>query len=364
MNLSYVDWYLVELRRHVRESVRLEDETSLIAETKNHLESLVEELQSQGLDAEKAQLAAIERFGAPKEISRRFIEAAATKDGRKIGVGEVVVVALCLIAITFGMIMMPFDQGYGVTAIACSLVVLLGIFTLFSGRMPNRRTIGIYAAFPIMIGVVSALFFSYHQTSPTGKPEVFLNQEVGQLVAKLEAQNKDVTSAEDRMIARWKEIEKDPKLANGLSAGQTISIPGYKHKGGKGVYVMCTPKNGESTYVCNGTEKISIGRTDVDFGAIVDRSPDVFKGPLTASEFRHKMDDQINRAGWQRKYRSQALDILASTNGHYVEKFGFFAGYSTLAVWFVAIPSSLLFSLLMLKIHRLIRFRTRKMKLA
>lgn len=145
-NLDLVDAYLDELLEKMRGSGH--DVRRTLSEAEDHLREAVDEGLAQGLELEAAQLRAVDRFGSPATVARRF----ATEEGRLLPPSAMLHVALAL-----GLV-----AAIGMVAIGVS-----GLLAAAAGSVVGKRFVAGDAPGVVYTPARCAEFFQLAQGSAT-----------------------------------------------------------------------------------------------------------------------------------------------------------------------------------------------------
>ncbi|MBS1725313.1 MAG: hypothetical protein JST51_01230 [Armatimonadetes bacterium] len=364
MILSYIDWYLVEMRRELNGLMPDERREALLSETKNHLMAIVEELTAEGQQQPEAERIAIERFGDPRTIARQFVRTSHDSQGTFARISRGSLVSMMTLFLVLGAIAAPFVPQYVFGWLLVASFTLFGIYSRLTGLMPKVSSFLIPGVVIAGLALPVAGFFSYYQSS-NGSPILLPRNQLHAMVTDATSRDRKATAFEDHIIGQWKQILSDPKFANGIPDGSSLSIPALREGGGNGVYVLMPMEPGKTFHKVDGNEKILLGGPNVRLSVPVARADDVIKGPVSRAKFESQMKEQIARSGWQRNFRGQAVGILQSAADRpFVECYGFFI-VPLLAMYLLGgVPVGLLSSLLGLALHRYFRLRRRKLRLA
>ncbi|MEI7986657.1 MAG: permease prefix domain 1-containing protein [Armatimonadota bacterium] len=359
MKLSYIDWYLVELRRDIHGKIPIDRESSLIEETRTHLSSIVEDLMSDGISQETAEKVAIERFGDPSRIARHYLTMNQTATSKSQRIAEATIFAL----ITLGIFLIMSDFS---TIRADRLAYALGVpavffycFSRLTGRIPRAKLFLAPVICVSILALPAAGLISFYSAS-SGKLSVHLQRDLNASLAEAIGRDTEATKIEDYFGSVWKQLLKDPKVANGISAGSMVDVPGYRAMGTTGVYIQMDMKNGEKTRYADGTEKVVLANSDVHLEVLRPRSPATWRGPMTRAEFEKKLRREIATSAWQRKYRAQAVGILrGAVDRPYPERYCLFVVPFLVIYGLGALPIGLLFSFFGQSVYRFFQFRKR-----
>ncbi|MBS1700424.1 MAG: hypothetical protein JST12_02080 [Armatimonadetes bacterium] len=364
MNLSYIDWYLVEMGRELNGLMPDERREALLFETKNHLMAIVEELTDEGQQQTEAEKTAIERFGDPRTIARQFVRTGHDSQGTFARVARGSLVSMMTLFLVLGAIAVPFVPQYVFGWLIVASFALFGIYARLTGLMPKVTTFLIPAAVIAGLALPTAGFFSYYQSS-NGSPILLPRNQLHAMAADAASRDRKAIAFEDHIISQWKQILSDPKFANGIPDGSSLLIPALREGGGNGIFVLMPMEPGKTFHKVDGNEQILLGGPNVRLSVPVARADDVIKGPVSRAKFESQMKEQIAQTGWQRNFRGQAVGILESAADRpFIECYGFFT-LPLLAMYLLGgVPVGLLASLLGSAMHRYFRLRRRKLRLA
>jgi exonuclease VII small subunit len=364
MKLNYLDWYMVELRQNLHGRVSLEQEESLLSQSRMHLEALVEELESEGLSLEEAEKVAITRFGQPNAIARGYVEAVAPKrSGLSPFITGFLLVAIS-ISVLIPMAMLPLDpKGVGVGFVA-AFGFIFGLIGLITKNVPSRMAFLTIAAIPLVCGLIAGTFLDFYQSE--GKLATFLPrhslEEMRQRAVKTRSEK---TAFEDTMTKRWEQVLSDPKLVSGLKQGETYALPAFRVWGSKGMFITASFRNGETKYLFTADDKVLLQGNDIDLGKFGERKPEMLAGPMTLAAIKTKINESLKSFERGRSWDQQTItQLTTAANQGIFEKLLYFAGPTELLLLCFAMPFGLLTSFLGSKFARHNWRRGRKLRLA
>ncbi len=366
MNLNYIEWYVVELGKHLSSAVPLDKQNSLLHETKNHLSSLVEEFQSQGMDEKTSQLAAIDRFGAPEKIAAQFLESLNSRQGRAFVTLLNLALFIAICVIVTGLILSPNEliRGGPIMTIV-PIAMSYGLYTLLRGRRPTAKWLLLPTAMSVVIGLPSAYYLTAF-TSNRGylshvMPYGALRKQVLGLRAEMQTQDKFLRPYMDSYRAALK----DPKVKDGLKSGDKFSVPSYQHSNSKGVYVTIASAYKMKSLISQDSNLVQLQGSEFSVGTVKDRKPEVLTGPMTGHAFRQYFIEQLDSQRRSRIMDESALGQLeAGLNMSVFERAKLFAFWVATSTLLFGLPAAWIASWLAFLIRNSLRFRTRKIGLA
>lgn len=353
MNLSYLDWYLVELRQHLHGRVSAEQEESLLAQSRMHLEALTEELKGEGLSMEGAEKEAALRFGRPEIIAQTYVTAITSKPKRLSSVVNIFLALALFFILVFSMFMLPFEPlkiGVGIVFAFAFSFFLIGLVTK---RAFSRKTFLTVASLPILFGLAPAVFLDFYQ-SPGEMPTLSTSTNLERMRERAVKTRAQKTAFEDSMKKRWEQVLNDPKLAMGLAKGETYALPAYQALGSRGVYISAPPVlTNENGHMFTAEDRVVLKGYNIDLGKLGERKPETLTGPMTLGEIKSKIDGYLNSINNHRAWDNQAIaQLTTAANQGVVEKLIFFAGPTELLLVCFALPIGLLTSFLGAKFAR------------
>ncbi|MEI8282060.1 MAG: hypothetical protein WCG75_06630 [Armatimonadota bacterium] len=366
MNLNYLEWYVVELGKNLLGAVPLDKQNSLLHETKNHLSSLVEEFQSQGMDEKTSQLAAIDRFGTPEKIASQFLESMNSRQGRAFVTLLNLALFIAVCVIVTGLILLPNELIHGGPIMTIVPIALsYGIYTLLRGRRPSAKWLLLPTAMSVVIGLPSAYFLTAFTSYPGYLAQVIpygaLRKQVLGFRAEMQAQDKFLKPYMDSYRAALK----DPKYKDGLKPGEKFSVPSYRHSNSKGIYVSFNNNGNSTQWVTKDPYHIQLQGSEFSIGSTKDRKPEVLAGPMTGHAFRQYFIEQLDSQRRGRSMDESALGQLeAGLNMSVFERSKLFAFWVAAATLLFGLPAAWIASWLAFIIRNSLRFRTRKIGLA
>jgi hypothetical protein len=316
MNLSYLDWYLVEIRRHLHGSIPHEQLNSFEFETRNHLESQTEDFIAQGMDRRAAEIAAIERFGRPEDIAKDCLKGHRNQTilTRTIfaGIGFVLLVILNQFSQFADPSRPPFSQGY-VNNMAW-LVLGFGLFALAIGKMPKLR----WFAFPGVVIAVLCIVYGKQNTffGPTSTPaypgmsQVVLHEQFLQL----RVDNANLKKIEHSAAVDWRNqvgTAKDMKKGESLKIARIV----YNTRSNNTVYYTTTWFTSGGTAGEGGWSGALVNR-NIDGTYVFQSRPALsqitLEGPLTKRDVQKAISGRINEVELRSKTRDRLMARMQS----------------------------------------------------
>lgn len=364
MNLNYLDWYLVELRQHLHGRVSAEQEESLLAQSRMHLEALTEELQAEGLSVEESGKEAALRFGRPEIIARDYMKAIVSKPKRLSPIVNIFLALALSFILFFAMVMLPFEPlkiGVGVVFVFAFSFFLIGLVTK---NVLSRKTFLTVASLPILFGLLPAIFLDFYQ-SPGEMPTLSTSANLEKMRERAVKTRAQKTAFEDSMKKRWEQVLNDPKLAMGLAKGETYALPAYQALGSRGVYISAPPIwTNERGHMFTADDRVVLKGDNIDIGKLGERKPEILTGPMTLGAIKSKIDGYLNSINNSRAWDKQAIaQLTTAANQGILQKLIFFAGPTELLLVCFALPIGLLTSYLGAKFARR-NWRRKKLQLA
>ena len=237
MNLSYIDWYLVEIRRRLHGSLPLDQLNSFEFETRNHLECQTEEFVTQGMDQKSAQIAAIERFGTPEDVADRCLESAKKATNRL--VAAIGGLAFILFVLVNQFTQMNSLHGYSNTFTYGSRMIWLilgfGLFAIIIGRMPKFRWF-LFPAFTILaLGTITGYKSTFYVPMSSSSGPTINYAELHQRYSRLKSEHYQFETVEHQAAEDWRGVKANAK---DLGRNATLTIPRivYTSRPGSMVY--------------------------------------------------------------------------------------------------------------------------------
>ncbi len=312
MKLNYIEWYLVELRQCLTDEVRIEKQNSLMFETRNHLESLVEEFRKQGMDEKSSQLAAIERFGTPGCVAQNFVDGSRRVNNQKLSLLCGVLLTVFTIYFVVMAMMeprmerfsgwyMPGLWGSILTRIGSPLILGYVGYTLILKRAPKA----LWYLLPVIVTLVIGPIFAYKWTFYAGLNAVPRPVNYAQMHFEhriLTAQNEKISKVEHQAVQLLRAELASTNLIDKLKEGATFSIS-------------------EASY-----NKVGIGNEmsedDQRFSQTVgqiypmNRSASIakitLKGPISGHKIRETILGKIASCQWQNRLRGKTIAEMAA----------------------------------------------------
>lgn len=134
---SYIDWYLVELERRLRDHVSPETCFTVLAEVEDHLQSKVSDLASVGMTATEAERTAAASFGQPERVAFEITESHYPESRRNLGSRLVSLGALVSLTAAAAVITIPtVTNGFWEVA---ALAAPIGLLLVMVGSLLARR---------------------------------------------------------------------------------------------------------------------------------------------------------------------------------------------------------------------------------
>ncbi len=365
MKFDYINWYLVEMKRHLLGRVSSEQEFALCAQTKNHLESLTEEYESQGMDAEAAQRASIERFGSPASISRLYIDQ--ILDPAKpvhwvfVGIFWILFSTITVVGLLCGLLG---STDYVAGLLAC-LVALTAFAAIARGKRLESRFWTWSAAIPIAIAIFIAPAVGSIRNDLSRDARIVNQSALSQTYQQAKRQNEVVTGFENKLMKQWDEILSNPSLQSGLVKGQSLEVPELRYSGSKGIYVTANMREGETYHKFTKDDPVYLSGTDLKVESVDFRKPEVFVGPIGFSTIQNHIRENQESVEKARMWRQRVVGILSRTaDKPYAEKVAWMAIPTVVAILFIAWPTSWLVSALALALRRKIKLAWRILRTA
>lgn len=369
MKLNYIEWYLVELRRRLLDSMPLDQESSFILETKYHLESLAEEFVTNGMDPRAAEIAAIERFGSPDKIASDCLISLRQIRERRLIQFASIAMAIVIILITLDGAMQGrgsrFSSYYLLSL--SPLVITFGVFALIIGKLPSWKWFALPAICAALFGFVEGsrtTFYTLPGTFSVKKPYAELHNQFGQLrtqhlvAAKAEHEAAEswrtlLASAKDMKLG---EVAKFPKLTYVV---QNRGEPDYTEQYySSGIYSRSTGYSYSWTIYDSAHGHTSFRYLPVE-------TQDDLKGPLTAHDVRLSLVRRITSAQANSHLREGILENMRlALNLSVKDRIQMAVSSRILGYLFAVGPLAFVVSFLTSKIRRRVRFKANNLRLA
>ena len=367
MKLNYIEWYVVELGRNLSEKVPLEKRNSLLHESKNHLISLTEEFQAQGMDDKESQIAAIDRFGTPERITRQFLDNLNSKTGRAFVAILNIALFVATCAIVTYLVLSPNELvRNGVAITVLPIGATYGIYTLLRGRRPSTKWLLLPTTMSIVIGVPAAYFLTAY-TNNGG----FLSHVI--LYSTLREQTQGFRSevqANEQFLKPYMDSYRvalgSPKYKDGLKAGETFSVSSYTCvRGSKGLYVIFDNPQKPTMFVAKDPNKINLEGDDFSIGKFKAGKPEVMAGPLSGTNFRSYFQERLDSKRRSQAMNESALNQLETAlNMSLFERFKLFSFRVASATLLFGLPAAWIASWIAFAIRNLFRLPNRRFRLA
>lgn len=353
MKLDYINWYLVELKRHLLGRVSSEQEFALCAQTKNHLESLAEEYEGQGMDADSAQHASVERFGKPETIARLYLEQI-LMPSRPVHWAFVVVFWILFAgAITVGLISGLTQSIDTVAALIPGAVALAILASLARGRQLTSRFWGGTILLAVGIALPLAFPIALLKNDRSRDNRIVNQAALSATYERASKQNKIVTDFEDSLIRRWESILNDPKLQQGLAKGQSLEVPELRYSGSKGIFISANMTDGQMYHKFTENDLLFLSGSDAKIESVNFRKPEVFTGPMGFESIKSHIDENKESVRMARVWRNRAVGTLSRTaNMNYFEKVAWMTCPTILTILLVLWPLSWITSSMALAARR------------
>jgi len=368
---------MVELRRHLNENVPLDKLNSLLFEAKNHLESLSEEFQSHGMDRRAAELASIDRFGAPNKVAGDFL----------LSLREVRERRLILVAAVATAFLIPYlvyraytGNSYFSISVATGeniflIAGALGLYALIRGKVPKFR----WFAYPLALIVLLGSAFGFSNTfyrSPENGLEYPTNySSLHEQYLTLRSQHRDASALEHEAVADW---QKAMASDDGIAAGSKLSLPRItfevKSYGQEASWPgsQVQPSHvGNNPYVRYWKFNTPV-RTVMDPATSQKRfnmTPKLFRleiaGPKSGKEVRSLLMGRVEEVRNVMEGRQRILGSMQNAlNISVLERAKKMIGSFAPGYLFFAAPLAWLLSLILSKARNLFLFRSRRTRLA
>jgi hypothetical protein len=354
VKLNYIDWYLVELRRRLLDSMPLDQESSFILETKNHLESLTEEFVTNGMDPRAAEVAAIERFGTPDKIASDCILGI-----RRVRERRLIQFTTVMLGIFFSN-MRGYPYASVFTYTLAPLIIVFGLYALVLGKLPARQWFVMPAVCIALMGIFTGFRSTYYD-SPGTLSTVMNYRDLHDQYEQLRTQNLVAVKTEHDTADKWRALL---ATAKDMKSGETVEIPRIiyeehrNHSLNNGGYEMSY----EGSYSPMVFDEVS---NKTSFRFLPAEKTLQLKGPLTAHDVRSAILGRITEV--QSKSQRRNGMLLAMQRGLNISVRSRIQTYVSgpLAIYMCFIcPVALLVSFMMSKIRNRIRFREKNLRLA
>lgn len=364
MNVSYVNWYLVELRRRLHDTMPLDQENSFIFETKNHLESLTSDLIAQGMEPSKAEIAAIERFGSPDTVASQCLIGLRSVRERKIIFAAAVALFGFLVLYCLAWIQTSFVGAELGPAIP--IIIALALYALLIGRVPSWRWFALPLACTVMFGAVYAKSQTYVRLSPYRYNGQWQNYgELHSHYAQLKSQQAEAANIEHSAAEEWRKNLRDAK---DLGAKDKMSIARitYAVPSAAEPVLHDLRRNGYYQFdQLNMTALVSASNNRATFQYMPVRSSLELQGPLTAHDIRKAIEGRLTEVRQRAKQRDRLLGAYEEgLNKSVLDRFGARLEDRLIMYGAFAIPISLLACFLTSRIRNRVRFKPNKLRLA
>lgn len=312
MKLNYIDWYLVELRQCLTDEVKMERQNSLMFETRNHLESLVEEFREQGMDEKSSQLAAIERFGTPEHVAQKFLDRARRFNNQK----ATLVCGILLTAYTIYFVVMAMTElrmerfsgwfmpgiwGSLLTTISSPLILGYAAYTIILKRAPKSP----WYFLPILATLVVGPMMAYRNTFYAGFNEELRPVNYSQLHFEhqyLTAQNEKISRVEHQVVQQLRSELVNAQMIDKLRDGAKFTIlePSYKTE------IVGTEMSEDNQRFSNVIgQRYPISRT-ISIASIT------VEGPISGHKIRETILEKIASCQWQNRLRGTTLAAMSA----------------------------------------------------
>lgn len=353
MKLDYINWYLVELKRHLLGRVSSEQEFALCAQTKNHLESLAEEYEGQGMDADSAQHASVERFGRPETIARLYLEQILAPSKPVHWAYAVVFWILLCAMIVLGVISGLAQSTDALAALIPGVLCLTVLASLAKGRQLSSRFWGGTILLAVGIALPLAFPIALLKNDRSRNNRIVNQAALSATYERAYQQNKVVTDFEDSLIQRWDGILNDPKLQQGLAKGQSLEVPELRYSGSKGIFISANMTNGQTYHKFTENDLLFLSGTDAKIESVNFRTPEVFRGPMRFESIKSHIDENKESVRMARVWRNRAVGTLSRTaNMNYFEKVAWMTCPTILTILLVLWPLSWITSSMALAARR------------
>lgn len=365
MKLDYINWYLVELKRHLLGRVSSEQEFALCAQTKNHLESLAEEYEGQGMDIEAAQRASIERFGSPVAISRLYIDQILDPAKKVhwilVGLFWTLFVGIAFSGLLSGLLRLG-DYAAGQVAFLVGLTVLAA---LARGKRLEGRFWAYSSAIPVFLAVVIAPSIASIRNDRLQDAKIVSQSSLSETYLQAQRQNEVVTRFENGLMKQWEQILSNPSLRRGLVKGQSLQVPELRYSGSKGIFITPNMKPGETYHKFTTSDLVSLSGTDIKIESVDFRKPEVFVGPVAFEAIQNHIRENQDSVARARMWRQKVVGTLSRTaNMHYAEKVAWMSIPTVVAILLIAWPTCWVVSTFALALRRKIKLAWRVLRTA
>ena len=369
MKLSYIDWYLVEIRRRLHGSLPLDQLNSFEFETRCHIECQTEDFVTQGMDQKSAQIAAIERFGTPEDIAEQCLvqgKRSLSKTTRTVfGVGFVIFVFATLFN------QLSYIHGFPNSYVSGSngnwLIFGFALFAFLIKRMPK---VGWFLLPPIAIvglGTACGYFSTFYapMSNSLVPPMSYAGLHNRYLVLKDE--HARFAKVEHEAAASWREVM---VTAKDLGPKDKLSIPRivYEMRRGQAIYYPTFVGSDGGTVSTSGesTSATMISETNqFAFQYMPVRKELTVHGPLTSKDVRTVVSYRILEAEHRSKWRDSVMaGMQKSLNIPVKTRIWMIVGSQLTNYVFVVAPISFCACFITTRIRGRVRVKPNKMKLA
>ncbi len=355
MKLNYIDWYLVELRRRLIDSMPLDQESSFILETRNHLESLTEEFVTNGMDQRAAEVAAIERFGTPDKIASDCILGIRRKRERRLIQFAGIMLAIWTTDVVWDGVsnLRGYPFGYTYSLTLAPLIILFGLYSLVLGKLPSRAWYALPATCIVAFGIYSGIRSTFYAPPNTfGAAENY--RELHDHYGQLREQHLIASKMEHETAEAWRAML---PAAKDMKSGQTLEIPRIVYQESR--HHVAGYDFGQSpTIVDDETRKATFRYMPVEKKLEL-------MGPLTAHDVRSTLLGRIREVQSRGNGREATLiPMQRGLNISVRNRIKTFVSGPLAIYMFIIGPLSLLASFLTSKVRNRIRFREKNLRLA
>ena len=366
MKLSYIDWYLVEIERNLSDLVPLEKQNSLLNESNNHLSSLAEEFESQGMEEKASQLAAIDRFGTPEKIANQFIENFGNQKRRKPYTLLNILLFASICIVVFWLTVSPGDLiRNGIAMVVIPFAAIFGFYSVLHGKRASARWILLPTIMSLVIGIPAAFYFTVYNSGDSNNQHLVSYNSLRQQVLKLRSERQAINRFTEPYLKNYQALLNDPKYKDGLKRGETLSVPGYRSSGSKGINIVFLPPQKSTMYVAKDPNRVSLTGSEFSFGTVKERKADILTGAMSGEEFRQTLLENLESAkrldGW---HESALGQLETGLNMPVLNRIKLLVFWVSLATLVLGVPASWISSWIGFAIRNWFRFRTRKTGLA
>ena len=369
MNLSYIDWYLVEIRRHLHGSLPLDRLNSFEFETRNHLESQTEDFVTQGMDQKSAQIAAIERFGTPGDIAEQCL----IQGKRSISNTSRTVLGLGFVVFVFATLFnqLSYIHGFPNSYVTGSnsnwLIFGFAVFAFLVKRIPR---VGWFLLPPVAIvglGTACGYFSTFYAPMSNSPVPPMSYASLHHRYLVLRDEQSGFTKVEHEAAKYWREVM---VKAKDLGPNDTLLIPRivYEMRRGQAIYYPTFVGSDGGSIATSGesTSATIVSETNqFAFQYMPVRKVLTLHGPLTSKEIRTVVSYRISEVEHRNKWRDTVLaGMQKSLNIPVTTRIWTVIGSQLTNYLFVVAPISFCVCFLATRIRGRVRVKTSKMKLA